>query len=392
MCALRLGRPCKCEYKLNTALIERSHEDVAIMRRLLYVDTFSQFGHNALNQILIHKFLELGFIVDLALREGYFAELKLPPGLVQLPIPGRYYPDRPGKFEARYHETKMLRYIRRQVIRANYDYIFFSSFDEIPLYLSGIGGNLLMVAHANVAGLDNPIKRWFLQQLAKRSTLIVFHEYIKRRCERFGIANVRVEPLGLTDPYVIINDRISSVLGSIDERLVSGDFEHIVFAPSGSKYADGFLETLLSDPAFSQFLAERRVALVIKDGTLRSSCANIVVVGAHLTDVQYQTLFLQSKCILLSYPRSFNYRVSAALFECFSNNKPCLLSDIEAFRVFEEHFNYNPYFRDRDGLIAAIESVCGFTPAVAAAPYRKLHALNPTFAWLATPVADCCSL
>ena len=70
------------------------------------------------------------------------------------------------------------------------------------------------------------------------------------------------------------------------------------------------------------------------------------------------------------------------LFECFSNNKPCVLSSIEAFMVFERHFNYNPFFGDTFGLMTALETVLSLPAEVRGAPYRDCGSLNPTFASL----------
>jgi hypothetical protein len=276
----------------------------------------------------------------------------------------------------------MLWYIRRRRIHGRYDYIVFSSFDEIPLYFSGIKGNLLLFTHANVAGLDNPIKRWFLKRIARRGRLIVFHEFIKRRCEEFGIRNVLVEPQGLSEPYVMDDATTLSTLRSLDGRLASGVFSQMLFAPTGSKYADVFLKEAIGDRAFTQFLAERRIGVVIKDDALRSSSENIIILSQHLSDTEYKALFVASTAIILSYPMSFNYRISAALFECFSNSKPCLLSDIEGFKVYEPHFTYKPYFSNPGELMAGIDALSALPVAVRQAPYRDLQALVPTFSAL----------
>lgn len=352
------------------------------MSRILYIDPNSTSGHSALNRVLIEKFRDLGFTVDLAMRAGYLEELAPPAGLKRLPLPERYFPHHPGKFSSRFFETRLLLYIRRNLIHREYDYIVFSAFDEIPLFFSGIRGPLILVVHGNVGAMDHPVKRAFMQWVAKRGSLLVFHDFIKQRCEHFGIRNVLVEAQGLTRPYPPANAATEAVLRTIDPRLVSGAFRHCVFAPSGSKYRDSFLAETIRDPAFRQFLAHRQIVLVIKHADLPDDFPNVVDLHKELTADQYEGLFTFSRGIILSYPKSFTYRVSAILHECFSNQKPCLLSDIEGFRIFQRHFRYDPFFNDKSQLITAIDTICSLDAETARSPYVHMEELEPTFAAL----------
>lgn len=352
------------------------------MKRLLFVDTLSQFGHNNFNRVLIKRFHELGFEIELVMREGYYEELRLPRQHARWPLPARWFPDNPGKLRARYCQLRMLLHIKKQLAHREYDFIVFSFFDEISLYFSGLRGNLFLICHANISGLRSPVKRFFLKQVATRGRLVVFHDFIKQRCEKYGISNVLVEPQGLPTPYAVSRSTQARLLRAIDERLDCRDFAHTVFAPTGSKYSDGLLKEAIGTPRFVRFLEEKRIAFVIKDATLRSNCDNIVAIARHLSDQEYQALFLSSSSLVLSYPPSFDFRVSAILFECFSNNEPCVLSDIPGFRVFERHFNYTPFFRGTAGLMAALDTVCSLAPATRQAPYRDRHLLNPAFATL----------
>jgi hypothetical protein len=230
-----------------------------------------------------------------------------------------------------------------------------------------------------VAALDYPVKRVFVKAVAKRGRLVVFHESMRQHCEQFGISNVHVVPHGIPPRYAVSKGGDVSTLRSIDPRLGSAYFAHIVFAPSGAKYGDRLLTESISDPEFRRFLEDRRIALVIKDNSFRSECENVLVLKDLISDAQYQTLFVSSTCILLSYPETWKYRCSAVLHECFANNIPCILSDISSFRTLERHFNYSPFFRRKGELIEAIERACSLPPAIAGAPYRDLELLDQAY-------------
>lgn len=346
--------------------------------RLLFVDPFSGFGHRSLDAVYIRRFVDLGYTVDVATKEGYLRELDIRRAVAEVPLPRRYFPGRPGRFRHRLAQVRLLRYVRRHMRRERYDLIFFSYFDELPLLLSGIRGNLILMSHANVAGLEHPIKRMLLRRAAKRGRLLVFHEFIRQRCVEHGIANVTVEPLGLSEPYLMSHSERARICTEIEPRLgKEGEFAHVVFAPSGAKFADGFLGMLANDPAFTSFLEKHRIGLVLKDVGEASRSRNVVVIRRHLSDEEYRALFLASSAIVLSYPPSFHLRVSAALFECFANGKPCLVSDIQAFRVFEEYFTYDPFFSGRAELTEALERLCVTDGKIRASPYQHLERLNP---------------
>jgi hypothetical protein len=83
--------------------------------------------------------------------------------------------------------------------------------------------------------------------------------------------------------------------------------------------------------------------------------------------------------LILHYPETFNYRVSATLIECFSNSKPCVLSDIEAFRVFAHNFQYEPFYRSQAELCAALDRVIDADSSAGSAPYCHLEEQIPSF-------------
>lgn len=352
-----------------------------VKRAALYIDTFGGDGHNALNRALISRLSELGFVVYAALRKTRLREIGLPDTVIPVPLPEVFFPDKIGKIRSRYNEFRLLRFIWGKVGSRKFDWLVFSSFDEVSLSFARFRGRALLVAHGNVAGLDNPLKRFFMRFLAKRATLLVFHDYIRDRCAQFGIRDVIVEPQGISAPYPFPAS-LQVVLGSLDPRLTSGQFEHLVFAPTGAKYNDRLLGDAVCDPAFTGFLESKRIALVIK-GQIKPDCRNVIVLPAQLEMSQYQAVFVASTAILLSYPESFAYRTSAALYECFSNHKPCIVSDIMAFRAFEKHFTYQPFFKDITTMTSVIERVCALPSAGGAGPYRHLEILNPILGLLA---------
>jgi hypothetical protein len=348
------------------------------MQRILYIDLICQFGHVNINKNIINRFIELGLSVDIVFRKGYAERLNIPLDLVKWEVPESWFYDADDSVRERYFQYKALREIKHKFPLRDYDYIFMSSFEEISLFFSGFKGNLLLLNHGNVAGLDNRIKRFFLKRISRYSTIIVFFENIKKRFIESGITKVMVEPHGFPHPYNKSDVEIQWLLNSMDPRLTSSEFKFKIFAPTGSKYNDNFISTLLQKQEFLNFLSSQNLLFILKDKPINVNHKNIIALPDYVADEEYQSIFLNADCILIHYPPSFIYRVSAVLHECFANQKPCLLSDIESFDVFNPHFTYPAFYKNTDELISRINNLID-NRNVLNSPYVNLDSLKISY-------------
>lgn len=347
------------------------------MRKILYIDPYCTSGHTNLNKNYIKQLLKVGMVVDIAIKANYIEDLNLPPNMEKFIIPDKLFHHK-GKILSRYYLLRIFNYIYRNIELSTYDYIFLAAYDEIALFFSNLKKNLLLLNHSNVAGLNNLIKRYFINKVSKYSTHIVFAYFIKEQFVRYGITNVIVEPVGLIDSYEVKRD-IRAILKPFHKKDSIINYEKIIFCPNGSKYSDGFIESLITNLEFIKFLTEEQILFVIKEKQLISKSKNIIILSKRLSDIQYQTLFMMSSVVLLSYPKSFTYRVSAILYECFSNKKICVISDIDSFRSFQSFFNYNPYFKNTNELIQIMKNILGNIDEVSKNPYLSLNNLEPSF-------------
>ncbi|NCI48080.1 glycosyltransferase family protein [Sediminibacterium soli] len=339
-----------------------------------------------MNKVFINGFKNKGFTVSVIARAGYLDELQISNEDIALKIPESYYVNNAGSIKDRLRQWLILRFIRKRISFRKYDVVFFSFFDEIVFSLSGIKGNLFFMNHSNVSGLENTLKCFFLRRIERMGTILVFHEMIRRRFADFGMNKVIVEPLGLSLPYYNDLERHKNLLEKVDPRLSTLDFRLTIFIPTVSKYRDHFLWELLSSKSFLDFLLENRVLFVIKDDSIDITHPNICQVKSFLNDETYQAIFMKSDFLVLQYPDSFKYKVSASLFECFSNNKPCFLSDIEAFRVFNSYFNYDPYYNSIEKLTELIQISIARKDLIVGNPYNNTALLNPTLETIVTNV------
>ena len=352
------------------------------MKKILFIDVFCPYGHINLNKTFINQFNKLGYEVDFVLKKGYNKEIGVEENSLKWSVPDFYYRESAGKILSRLNSFFILFLLRAKVNTREYDYIFFSSYEEISLWFSGFRGKFILINHANIAGLENFLKRFFIKRLSKSSINVVFHDFIRISAEKYGIRNIKVQPLGLSNPYRIDIAKQKTILSDINEKLINEHLSDIIFIPSGQKYGDNFIKEIIESKVFIEFLSSKNILLVIKDKTIKCSENNILMINNYISNEQYENLFLASTLVLLNYPHSFKNRVSAILFESFSCNKACLLSEIKGFTSFRNYFNYNPYYSDIESLISRIDDYLNYSKDDSNNPYKNLENLNPNFASL----------
>ena len=271
------------------------------MKKILFVDFYCPNGHINLNKNFINQFNNLGYELDFVLKKGYGNHIGIDEDSLKWSVPNFFYEGK-SPIVIRFKLFIMLLLLRSKVNTRKYDYIFFSSYDEISLWFSGFNGNFILVNHSNIAGLENPLKRFFIKKLAKSSINIVFGDFIKVAAEKYGLENVKVQQIGLSNAYSIDRKKQQQVLLGISEKLINKDFNAIIFIPTGQKYGDGFIKKIIDSTIFTKFLQREKILFVVKDKNIESPNENILVLKTYISNEEYQSLFLASTLILLNYP------------------------------------------------------------------------------------------
>lgn len=350
--------------------------------RIIYIDTFDDFGHLALNKNYVKRLTEEGYDVTVAMSANCLKALAVKAPISQVIIPARFYKKNVNRLTERIRQVRILRYIRRNLPIESFDIVFYSNFDEIVLGFYRIALPSVLLVHANVANLENPIKLFFMRWVSRGNTLLVFHQYIRKKCFDYGISNVEVIGQGISAPFQSRTDERKRILREFDQRLVSSEYEYILFAPSGIKYSDRLLVDAIADSQFCSFLRDRRVLLVVKCNTSDPASKNILTINKRIEQSLYEALFTESRAVILNYPLSFSYRVSSILFECFSNDKMCLLTNIEAFRIFSNHIRYDPFFSNQFELTSAIDQVIRMDSSIVKNPFLNKESLYADFKFI----------
>lgn len=309
------------------------------MNKILYIDVICADGHINFNKIYINSLIKSNEDVKLILKKGYAEKMGFNSKFILFELPEfMFYDFKKIPFINRLMMTINLMYINLRILFKNYSKIYVGSYEEISFFFSFFSKKTILINHNNISGLSNRVKLFFFIKLSKKHTMLVFNNKIRDYLFELNAKNIIVKPHGL--PEVFSKNIIYSIRKH-DER--------IIFLPSHNSIDVNFIDSAFSNEVFLAFLKKYNFKIVKKGGTIYKD-SNILTINKVLAYEEYKSIFLQSDIILLPYPSTFKHRVSGVLHECFANDKLCLLSNIDAFRVYEENFNYNPFFCDINDL------------------------------------------
>ena len=281
--------------------------------KILYIDPLSLSGHINFNNIQIKSLYKVFDSIDFTFREGYEKNLSIKENETIFLIPEKLYKSTNNKIVNRINLLKIFLYIKKRINLSIYDFIILSSYEEISLYFSFIKYPLILVNHNNIADLNNPIKRFFFKKVAKNNTNLVFGHYIKDYLIRIGVQNIEVINHGLPIPIdnKILKRSVSNQFGYTE------NFKWIIFSASSSSSDKDFIDKIISNESLQSYLNKKNILFILKGKyTNHSQSNNIRIIDDYLANEEYQYLFLRSNIILICYPSSFKYQVSAILFEC----------------------------------------------------------------------------
>ncbi len=301
-------------------------------KKVLFIDYILEKGHVNFNHIHIDALKQCGFDVHLILHQLIADNLPYDASQYVAIIPSILRKREGHPLLNRVIFLLTLLYIKVKVRFKDYDHVIISSFDEISLGLLPLCNYMQIICHRNAIGFENSIKRTFLKRLAKHNDFIVFNESMAEPFRQQGIANVHIISHGVMPAC---NSAPSSEHSHKDIQL---------FHPSvGSD--EIFLRELLSSEDFQQFLVDEHIIFTLRSHLdITPSSDRIRIIREFLPQKEYKKLFLNSDIILIIYPSTFRFTVSAVSFECVTYKKKALIKNNMALSYCKGFFNYNPFF------------------------------------------------
>jgi hypothetical protein len=334
------------------------------MKKILYVDTYSPIGHVVFNRIQLNALVDLNCKVYYVFQSKYAEKIGIEKIHKFIELPGFICYNRNSKITHRVLGVFHLLLIYLKSMFYRIDAVIFSYYDPVSLFFFPFKSKVFLFNHTNIAKLSNPVFRWFTKHLPKQYTHLVFNDHMQEGLEKYGITNVQQQQHEPVEPYTSTLD--VRALFSIPEQT------KVIFSPSATSVDNDFIQSIISDQTFVEFLADNELTLVLKGKYyMEKPSSSVVIIDRYLSGQEYQSLFVAADIIFLPYETTFKYRVSGILFSVFASNKKVLVSDVEGIKAYQSRFNYNPFFKNKEQLKKQIITVLNLSETV------ELYNFNP---------------
>lgn len=258
----------------------------------------------------------------------------------------------------RYYFLKVI--LKVFFLKKKYDFILFTSVEIVTFcFLSWLfDEKCAIVDH----GIGIILEKWYYKYSWKfcnnEIKIVVLEEFIKKRIKKV-LPSKQIFVLHHPLPVMEIN-QISFKNDNV-----------LIFAPSSSN-SDYFLKKMIGDSI------PNNVYVYAKSQSFEFHSANIEITNGYISNEEYYKKLNESQFILLPYKASYNYRISAILFEALVLNKIILLLANNTLSYYKEMFPNNiVLFSENDSLENVIkESLAAYVKPF---PFPNLVSYEKSF-------------
>ena len=299
------------------------------MKKILIVDPLSYSGHVNYNYGIVRA-IAAKFDYDIIVNEAT-AESLQDKGIVQqhfiyvYPDSWNIYNMSKRMSKLSYHILFRLYFIKVLLFarkKANqYDAILFTCIDVYSFaFISWLfNKNCYLVDHGIGGISDNIFYRLGWRLISKKLHIIVLEQFIK---------DMVVNILPKRNIHVVRHPL--PILKQNDSSFRERGSTILLFAPSASN-DDIFLHNLCNYK-----LSDMNV--VAKSNSFKFKTEHVTIYNDYLTNDEYNYYLSNSNFILLPYSQSYNYRISAVLFEAMIMGKPVALLSNNTLKYYADIF------------------------------------------------------
>lgn len=235
----------------------------------------------------------------------------------------------------RFYFIKLLFEVVR--VKRNYDAVFITCVDIYSYaFISWLlGNNIYVVDHGIGSLVDNKLYKLAWKITCKHTNIITLEGFIKQMVKKdLGRSNVFVVKHPLPEKKQETN------------RQEGYKTHYLIFAPSASN-DESFLHKL------SESVIPSTISIVAKSNSFEFDNGIVKIYNKYLPKSEYDYLLSNADYILLPYEPSYNYRISAIMFEALCMGTPILLLNNNTLK------NYGEIFKERVHLFEDVEDMLG---------------------------------
>lgn len=316
------------------------------MKKILFIDPLSPEGHIQYNKYWLKLLDELNVEYEIVCKDGYEKEFKVNKDKIKFLVPNNYYKNKKilkkwDIFKYIKKEYTILKKIYENINEDDYEYVIFSSFENISFYFfkKFHKKNNCIILHNNLRKINNFFIKYILRRLSKKNCLISLSEEIEDNLKKFGI-------------------KTKLIRHPISDLKIKNIEEELIFSPSKNSCNESLIYSLFKNEELKKIVDNSKINIYIRSQIHNFQEKAITMSSKYLSEEEYLELFSKSFLVLLPYQNHFENRVSNVFFEAIANNKIILASESKGLKYFSK-FNEEKifYYKDVNDLIEKIKYI-----------------------------------
>ena len=222
--------------------------------------------------------------------------------------------------------TQLFNYLKiRFVIKDDVNQIkVFTTFENVSFIFAVLlfkKSKKVVFHHDNVDYLRIKYNRFFFKMYMNRISHFVFADFIKERLIEIGVDEKKV--FVIQHPIPANETKISE---SPNENLYIG---------LGHASDNRIIKEIVAYENSTKILSQNRIKLILRSNEFVFKSEVITIINKHLSNKEYNDLYLRAKGVFMFYPKTFEYRFSGAMLDAFRNKKNIIGTNIPIIK----HFN-----------------------------------------------------
>lgn len=287
---------------------------------ILFFDSLMPKGHDYINKRLVEAMVANGYRVTVASHNDYgLSENVDRIKGIEWVVPE----DKPSlaRMDSFRNFIKLIMYLRKN---DKFDIVYIASYDicvflPVSFLLHRWRKKVIIQEHNNLDHLANRWKRYMYRIFKNCFHHAVFEESFKDYLIQNGVKDeyVHVIPHACDDypDYLLNNNRnVISLSGSNDPRIV---------------------EEVIMRQKEKGFLTPNSISLTIKSKTALDGVDNLTVLCGWITDDRMEELYKASTYVLLLFPQTYSYRVSAVFMDAVARHRYIIGTEFPLLKYYE---------------------------------------------------------
>lgn len=288
-------------------------------KRCLFLDFLFEQGHKEFNTPMINLLSEM---CDLTVLDynNYYDKTRLPNNIETIEYNDNHIRLKNKKLSEKLYLINRIKKMSKIIKQTNFDYYIIASFEIVSMYFGNLflpkSKNMILIHHNDIDQTENKYKNFLFRSIASKYKHAVLEEFIR---EHF-VNKYKF----LTNSTYVVHIPVSDCV-----MKKTKDTKNIDAAGLSNSNDKSFVDDIYYNEIEKEKLKKEDLRIILKSKHIEYDSKNLTIFKGRIETEEYNNIILNSKFIILPYPKTYKNRSSGVLIDALSNNKQIICTEFK---------------------------------------------------------------